>query len=360
MRGGRISTRTWAAIGSVAGLILLLLFMQGSLGGGKVGPEDKGPPGNAPASGAPVATVQRRTIDDSAEWPGAVRALLRAEIAPKVTARILEVRVRAGESVRRDDVLAVLDDRDVRARAEQARAGLDAARVEQKDAEADLGRMRRLVAEGVSPRQSLDDAEARFRTAGAEASRAGDALSEAEALLADTTIRAPFDGIVDERRSEPGDMTAPGRAIAVMHSPSHFQIEAAVPEGCARRLRAGMTLRVRLDEPDREVEARLEEIAPAADPKSHTVLVKAGLPAGAGALPGAFGRLIQTCDRRSAILIPAAAVTRSGQLELVRVLEDGRPRVRNVRTGKRHGDDVEVLSGLREGERVVLPGDAGD
>jgi multidrug efflux pump subunit AcrA (membrane-fusion protein) len=90
------------------------------------------------------------------------------------------MRVRAGDHMRRDDVLAVLDGREVRARAEQARAGLDAARVEEKDAEADLGRTRRLFAEGVSPRQSLDDAEARFKTARAEASRAGDALSEAE------------------------------------------------------------------------------------------------------------------------------------------------------------------------------------
>jgi multidrug efflux pump subunit AcrA (membrane-fusion protein) len=114
-----------------------------------------------------------------------------------------------------------------------------------------------------------------------------------------------------------------------------------------------MTLRVRLEDPDREVEARLEEVAPSTDPKSHTVLVKAGLPAEAGARPGAFGRLIQTCDRRSALLVPSAAVSRSGQLELVRVLEDGRPRVRNVRTGKRHGDDVEVLSVCARGSVVL-------
>ena len=351
----KLSARTWAAIGSVAGLILLLLYMRGSLGGGKVGPGDATPPEGTGAPGRPTATVERRAIDEAAEWPGTVRALLRAEIAPRVMARIIEVRVRAGDVLRRDDVVAVLDARDLRARAEQARATLAAARVEVKNAETDLGRTRRLVAEGVAPRKSLDDADARARTARAESARASDALSEAEALLADTTIRAPFDGILDERTAEPGDMATPGHSIAVMHSRSHYQLEAAVPEGCARRLGAGMALRVRLEKPDREVEARIEEIAPSADPRSHTVTVRAGLPPDAGASPGTFGRLIQVCGRRFAILVAAAAVTRSGQLELVRVLENGHARLRNVSTGKHHGREVEVLSGLREGERVLLP-----
>jgi len=102
--------------------------------------------------------------------------------------------------------------------------------------------------------------------------------------------------------------------------------------------------------------ARIEEIAPTADPESRTVLLKARLDPKEGLRAGMFGRLLQPCGRKTALLIPASALRRSGQLEMVRVLEDGAAQIRQVRTGKLYGARIEVLSGLREGDLVLSGG----
>ena len=99
--------------------------------------------------------------------------------------------------------------------------------------------------------------------------------------------------------------------------------------------------------------ARVEEIAPAADPTTHTVLVKAALARESALRPGLFGRLLHRGEPRKAILVPMDAVYRSGQIEWVRIWEEGDARIRHVRTARRHGAELEVLSGLRDGDRIL-------
>ncbi len=354
----QVSRKTLLAAASIAGLVLLLLYMQGSLGGGKVAPGTVAAPKEV-AAGA-VARVERREVVETREWPGTVRSRTLADVAPKVMARVLDVKVRAGDAVRQGDVIARLDDRDAASRVEQARSSLAAAEAQARQAEADDRRIRKLVQERVATRQALDAAEARAKASRAEATRARDALEEARVLLSETTVRAPFDGIVDERLAEPGDMAVPGKPLARIHSGAHLQLEARVPERCARGLSLGSRARVRLDAPARDIPVTIEEIAPAADPESRTFLVKAGLPPDPDLRPGAFGRLLQPCERREVLLVPATAITWSGQVEMVRVIENGEVRTRNVQTGKAYGDRVEVLSGLHEGERVIVGGGGRD
>jgi RND family efflux transporter MFP subunit len=179
-------------------------------------------------------------------------------------------------------------------------------------------------------------------------------VREGEVTLGEAAVKAPFDGVVAERLAEPGDTAAPGRPLLVIHDPLKLRLEAQVPESCASKASVGMEVRARIDALGREVLARVEEISPAADPQSRTFLLKAALPEEKGLRPGTFGRFLQPCGKKTALLVPAAAVARSGQLEMVRVLEGGRPQVRHVRTGKAHGAKVEVLSGLREGETVLV------
>jgi multidrug efflux pump subunit AcrA (membrane-fusion protein) len=117
-----------------------------------------------------------------------------------------------------------------------------------------------------------------------------------------------------------------------------------------------MEVRVRIDALGRDGVARVEEISPTADPESRTVLLKARLAAGEGPRIGMFGRLLLPCGKKTALLIPASAVFRSGQLEMVRVMEGGEAQVRHIRTGKISGDRIEALSGLREGEQILSEG----
>jgi RND family efflux transporter MFP subunit len=355
MRSGK--ARAALAIGAVAALVLLLLWMQGAIGHRKVAPGVVPLPAAPAAPGAAVA-VERRTVEEHREWPGTVRSRVEVEVAPKVMGRILEMRADVGTNVTGGAVLARVDDRDLRARVEQARSALAAAEAQAREAASHLVRIRGLRAENAAAEHDLESAEARAKASAAEEARARDALGEADVLLGEATLRAPIDGVVVERRAEAGDMAVPGRTVLVLIDPSRLRLEATVPESCATQASVGATVRVRVDALGAEVEGRIDEVAPAADPGSRTFLVKASLPPGAGIRPGMFGRFLQPCGAHEALVVPRAAVSRVGQLEtvLVRDAVSGEARPRHVKTGKPVGArEVEVLSGLAAGEVVVVP-----
>lgn len=350
---GPVPTKVFVATGAVIVLIFLLLYLQGTIGGHKVRPETV-PLGKSGTAALRTVAVEKRQVDDIVDWPGTVRSRSVANVAPKVMARILEVRVSAGTAVKQGDVVAVLDDRELRSRTEQARAALAAAEAQAGQAETDLRRARILLQKQAATPQDLEAAEVRAKAMRAQAAQARDGLAEVQVLLGETIVRAPFDGVVAERLVDPGDMAAPGKPVVVIHDPLSLRLEADVGERCSERLAVGQEILVRLESLQRDIPARIEVIAPIADPQSRTFLIKAALPPQPDLRAGIFGTVRVTCGTHPALLIPASAVRRTGQLESVRVLVDGGARTRNVRTGKTYGDQVEGLSGLLEGEKVVV------
>jgi RND family efflux transporter MFP subunit len=349
----RLPTTALAAAAAVLGLIVLLLYLQGVIGGHKVAPGHT-PPAPAAAPDAVSVVVEEREVDDVVDWPGTVTARLSAEVAPTVMARVLDVRVRAGDPVRRGDVIAVLDARDLTAQLQQAEAALAAVTAQARQADADLGRASQLFAKQALTRQDLDAAEARAATARAQAAQARDAVAEARVRLGETDVRAPFDGVVVARHLDPGDTAGAGAPVALVQDPSTLRLEADVSERCAAPLALAAELPVRVGTPPVELTARIEELAPVADPQSRTRHVKAVLPPNEALRPGAFASLRLACGRHRALVVPAAAVRRAGQLETVRVVVDGAAMVRSVRTGKAIGDQVEILSGLQAGDVVLV------
>lgn len=334
------------------GLLVVVQVMRGGCG-------DVVAPGVVPlpeegATGAATAAVVEEDIADVVQWPGTVTARLSAAVAPTVMARVLEVRVQAGSLVRAGDVIASLDARDLSARVEQGGAAVAAAEAQAQQADADLRRARQLFEKEALTPQDLDAAEARAKTMRAQAAQARNAMAEARVHLGETVVRAPFDGVVAQRLVDPGDTAGPGRPVAVLQDPSALRLEADLSERCAAALAVGDALPVRFGAPPVEVSAQVEEIAPVADPASRTRRVKATLPAHPGLRPGGFATLLVACGSHRGLLVPAVALQRSGQLETVRVLVDGAARRRSVRTGKVVGDRVEVLSGVRAGDVVLL------
>jgi RND family efflux transporter MFP subunit len=342
-------------LASVLGLVLVLLYLQGNIGGDKVAPGSVPiGPESSPTSHR-TAVVEKAEIEDVLEWPGTIRSRAVAQVAARFLARVLEVKAEVGTAVRAGEALAVLDDRDVRARADQAKAALEGAKAQAVLAQADYDRMKGLFEKEAATRRDFEAAEARAKSAQAQVNGAEDGAREAEVMLTETAVRAPFDGVVAEKFIQAGDTAVPGKTLFVLHDPSRLRLEVQVPESCASKASIGMEVRTRFDSMDREVLARIEEISPVADPQSRTFLLKASLPIEKELRSGAFGRLLQPCGKKVALLVPASAVTRTGQLEAVRVVEGTEARLRHVRTGKGHGDRVEILSGLREGEKVLVP-----
>lgn len=348
------STALYAGL-SIAALVLLLMWMEGAF-------EHKVAPGLSEAKAAerpatgPTARVTRRQAEAVFAWPGTVAARIVAQVAPKVPGRILEITVRAGDAVRRGQGLARLDEAEIRARVGQARSALAAAEAEAGRARADAGRLQNLFAKDAATRQDLDAAVAAAKSGDARVREAGDAVREAESRLGETLLKAPFDGVVVRRDQEPGDVALPGSPVLTLQQSRELRIESAIPANCAGLVKLGDELKVRIASPETETRAVVDEIQPAADPGTRTVLVKARLPEDSGARPGAFGWLYQACGQDTVLLVPESAVSRIGQLESVRLLVDGQPRLRHVRTGKRFDAQVEILSGLKEGDTVLLGG----
>jgi RND family efflux transporter MFP subunit len=349
----RIPPKARIAAAAVAALILLLLYLQGTIGGHKVRPGVVPLPGGA-AGSEHVKPVEKREVQDVIDWPATVTSRTVANVAPKVMARVLDVRVTAGAPVRQGDIVALLDDRELKARADQARAGLAGAEAQAAQADADLRRGQALFRKQALTQQDLDALEARGKSARAQVAQARDGFTEVQVLLGETSVRAPFDGVVAERLVDPGDMAVPGKPIVVIHDPGSLRMETNISAGCVGVLSLGAEVAVRIDTPPQETVGRIEEIAPAADPQSRTFLVKAALPALPNLRSGTVGALHAPCGTHVALLVPVAAVTHTGQLESVRLVVDTEVRMRNVRIGKTYGDQVEVLAGLREGERELV------
>jgi len=160
--------------------------------------------------------------------------------------------------------------------------------------------------------------------------------------------------------ADPGDLAWSGRPLFRLMDPSQMRLEAHVREGLVGRVKIGQKLNVAIDALAAEVQGSTKEIVPSTDPASRTFIVKISLPSDDRMLPGMFGRLLIPTGTRSTILVPTRAVNRIGQLQTVRVRQDGNWTLRAVRTGPTFGTQIEVLSGLDAGETVELEGTESD
>ena len=341
---------------AILALLLVILFALGIIGGG-----EKTEPGNTAnnisplPAGAKTLTIGKELSDNLMSWPGTIRSRSVAKIAPKLNARILEVTVNAGDAVKKGDIIARLDEQALQAVYQQARAGLHVAQAQANQAISDEKRIKDLYSKDAATRQNYDAVIARAKTARATVRRANSAVKQVRVNLGENVLKAPFDGIISERLKEPGDMGLPNDPIVILQKPDDLQLEAAIPTSCAKRITLGMDVNIRIDALNRTISGTIDEIVPTIDPLTRTQLVKAALPSSEGLIPGLFAWLEQSCeDHQNVLLIPVSAVLHYGQLEAVKIVADNQVYTRHIRTGKQKGEKVEVLSGLREGETIMI------
>ncbi len=295
---------------------------------------------------APVRTqvAEMKTQPLTEEVVGTVRAKVRATLEAKLSGRIVAMPVDLGQTVRAGALVASLDAAEVKARYEQAQASLD-------QAERDWKRADELVRQQAMTRAEYDAAEARRRVTKA-------ALAEAQAMMSYIHVNAPFDGVVVKKRAEVGDLAAPGKPLIEMENPQLLQLEADVPEAIASHLQRSERLPVLVDALPQPLTGVVTEMAPAADPVSRTFQVKAALPATRGLMSGQFARLVVPVGESRAVRVPVAPEVQRGELEILFVVAGGHAQLRLVKTGKRSGGDIEIVSGLDGGETVVTEGAA--
>ena len=279
-----------------------------------------------------------------AQVVGTVQAVQRATIAAKLTGTIEQMPVVLGSQVTKGDLLVKISAGEIEARLAQARAQL-------AQADRNLERERKLLAKKATTAETVKSLEDTKRIAQAT-------FREAQTMYGYVNITAPFAGLVTNKPANVGDLAVPGQALIQIENLEQLQVVTAVPEARILQTRVGDILPVHIPAATLELEGRVVEIAPAADPMSRTAPIKLDLPPDPNLRPGQFARVMLPGRAATTLTVPRAAVQAFGQMEKVYVVKDDQAVLRLVRTGTTVDDRVEILSGLRAGEKVIVQAQA--
>lgn len=288
-----------------------------------------------------VQPAQAKSLAHFEEVLGTVRARQRAVVEAKVSGRIAELPVVLGAEVKEGQLLARIDAAEYKARLEQAQAAL-------QQADQNWGRISGLFKAEAATKSEYDAAESGLRAARA-------AVTEAQIMVGYAEVQAPFAGAVTRRLVEAGDFATPGKGLVEIETIGALRLEANVPESVSGNIQPGSEMQVNVGGTE-TLTGKVSEVSPSADPNSRTFLVKVDLPQVKGIRSGQFGRLLIPTGESTALRVPVEALVVRGQLEMLFVMEGQQAKMRLVRSGKRVGNEVEILAGLEAKDQVVVSG----
>ena len=346
---------------------------------------------------APLASVEKRSVQAPHEAVGTVRAKVASTIQSKLMGHVRAVNVREGDHVESGQVLVEIDSREAESQVKRAEGAVREAQETRQETEkmvqatlqskvaaeagnelatASFKRYKGLAESQAVSRQVFDEANAKLKGAAADSARASEMvlsvqakrgevdarieqakaeLSNAQTLLSFAKVTAPFAGIITRKTVDVGDLAAPGSPLLIVEDPQQYRIEAQVDEEQIHKIEPGSKVPVVLDAFGKgELAGTVAEIVPSADPASRTFVVKIDLPSDPAVRSGMFGRARFETGEKQTLTVPATAVVQRGQLTGVYVIGDGDvAHLRLITIGKHYGSDIEVLSGLEPGERIV-------
>lgn len=324
------------------------------------------------ASVRQVTPTQKSTILTAT---GYTYARIRAAVGAKIIGRILELPIDEGDTLKKGQLIAVLDSDNLNAELRQAEAAVLESKAQLADAQREKSRQDRLVAAGVQAQSELDAAATRVDVVQAQIKNGEARISAARAQLAYARIYSPIDGVVIEKNVEVGEMVAPGGftsqqstgAIARLADPRSLEVEADINESYIARLRRGQPVAITVDAvPDTVYHGSLRQIVPTADRQRAVVQVKVTIDDRDERLVPDMSSTVtfleegtQTADLQNAKptnYITAAAVFEEGAGTYVWVIENETLHRREVKLGDIEGTDRVLLGGLSAGELVALPG----
>ena len=353
----------------------------------------------AVVSGIQTEIVQASSQSDYYEAVGTVRAKTNTVLSSKVVGSVIALHAREGDRVRAGQTLIEIDNRDARAQVNKSQAGVRSAQtgIEEVDKNIRAAESAKAVAEtnqalaastlkryqvlrerkSVSP-QEFDEVETKYKVAVVEVERADRMLQSvvarknmvfahidqakadvavAQVQVGYARIASPINGVVITKHAEVGSLATPGAPLLTIED-SNYRLEASVEESQLRNIRLGATAMVTIDAlGQEEMTGRVVEIVPTADPTSRSYTVKIELASKSLLRSGLFGKARFLSGERPSLTVPNKAILQRGQLSYVYAVDgSGIARMRLVTLGKQSGDRVEVLSGLSNGERIVVDG----
>ncbi len=299
---------------------------------------------------------------------GYVVAQRKAAVASKGTGRLVFLGVVEGDRVKKDQIIARLEDNDIKAQLDQAKANLKLAEADLKDAENFYKRQKELIVKGLISQQEFETAEARYNRTLATIDLAKAQVTAAEVALENTLIRSPFDGTVLTKNADVGEIVSPfgasinsRAAVVTMADMKSLQVEADVSESNIEKIIMNQECEIVLDAyPEKSYPGYVAKIVPTADRSKATVLVKVGfkeydnrvLPEMSAKVT--FLTLKKDKDKEKPILlVSSTSVAKRNGRDVVFVVKDEKAVEIQVQLGRKFGDDIEIISGIDTGESII-------
>jgi RND family efflux transporter MFP subunit len=342
-----------------------------------------------------TAVVTESPFGEFVTANGTLAAYDQTTVSVKAPGRLRTISVDLGSAVRKGQLIAQLEQQDYRLRVQQAEAALAQARarlglspdgqddrvdIEQTGTvrearavleEARLSRERaaRLVEQGVVAKSDFDSADASYKVA---YSRYQDALEEirnrqgmlaqrrselsiARQQLADTSVVAPIDGVVQEKRASLGEYLAAGAPVVNIVRIDPLRLRAEVPERDARNVRSGQNVKVTVEGDNNIYLGQITRLSPVIAEQSRILLVEADVRNNGKLRPGAFARAeIVTNDAKMAVTVPTSAIVTFAGIEKVILVQDGKALEKPITTGRRSGEFTEIVAGVNVGDKVIV------
>jgi multidrug efflux system membrane fusion protein len=357
--------------------------------------------------GVKIETIKSSPVEEGYEAVGTVRSKTTSVLSSKTVGNILAIHVREGDRVRTGQLLIEIDDRDSRAQLQKAQAGLrevqdaqeeieqniraaesarDAAEAGRSLAAATFKRYHSLLEQKSVSQQEFDEVQAKLKVAEAELERANrmlqaivakksQVIAKTDQAKADITnafiylgysrILSPINGIVTSKQAEIGLLAAPGVPLLTLEDNSRYRLEVSVEDSMLKKIRLDTPVQISIDAlGPQEFFSKVSEIVPASDPGSRSGTVKIdlfdqkGRASGQTMLrSGLYGKARFPIGQKQVLMAPQKAILQRGQLLSVFVVDSSNiVRLRLIKTGKQYGDQLEVLSGLNDGDRIVVEG----
>jgi RND family efflux transporter MFP subunit len=314
---------------------------------------------NPPA--VPTIVVGGGSATASLDIEGTLQALRQSTVAAQVGGNVLQLAVKAGDRVKAGALLARIDERELQAGLAGGDAGVAQAAAALAQAQQNTTRTRDLRTQGFVSQASLDVAETQLQAAQAAHRQAQAGRSQAALARSFAAVTAPFDAVVLATHVEAGDLATPGRPLVTLYAPGQLRAVVQMPLSRSALARASTAVEIVLPGGRRVVPVSRTEL-PGTDAVSQTVEWRLNLPleAGANLAPGqpvqvhfAGAASPAPSATNARLVVPSAAVLRRGELTAVYAEQDKHFVLKAVRLGARQGDTLEVLAGVKAGERIA-------
>ncbi|MAY83899.1 MAG: efflux transporter periplasmic adaptor subunit [Flavobacteriales bacterium] len=306
-----------------------------------------------------VIKVENQEQNNYVKASGQLQAVNSANLSTRFMGHISSLNVKTGDQVREGQLLMSLNSKDLQAKSAQASAAVDQAKAAYENASKDYERFKNLHMKGSASDKELENMKSRFEMSKAGLKAAKNMKAEVESQFDYLNIKAPFKGTIVNVFVKEGDLAKPGYPLASIEALDQMEAQLMISESDISKIEEGQKAEVHIKSIDRSVSAKVSEVSRSAKNTGGQYLVKLRLAKiDSFILPGMFiNASIQSISAEGAqhIFIPQESLVENGQLKGVYTLsEDGKAILRWLRTGKTSENKVEVLSGLKEGEQVII------